>query len=87
MIGNDTESSDLLSVVQKEAHVIEERELYRQMARVSVQYVKLKEIFDQFSHLAESRLRDEKCPVKGVSFSPELEKNSFDFSINHSTSS
>ena len=81
LIGNNTENNDLLSAVQKEARVIQLKDLYLRMTRVSDRYTKLKAIFDKFGQLATSHLTSEECPVKGITFSPKLDKNYFDVSF------
>ena len=61
--------------------MIQLNNLYSRMTRISKRYIQLKKIFDNFCNLAEAQLTDDKCPVKGVIFSPNLERNSFDVSF------
>lgn len=55
--------------------------LYSRMTRISEKYAQLKTIFDNFCHLATAQLTDDRCTVKGITFSPNLEQNSFDVSF------
>ena len=48
------------------------------MSRISQRYDKLKTIFSTFAELATSHLVDDKCPVKGITFLPQLDNNYFD---------
>jgi len=59
--------------------------LYMRMTKISERYTKLKTIFDNFCNLATAQLTDEKCTVKGITFSPKLERNYFDVSFTGKT--
>ena len=61
--------------------MIQLKNLYSRMTLISKRYVQLKTIFDNFCHLATTQLTDDRCPVKGIIFSPDLERNSFDVSF------
>lgn len=61
--------------------MVQLKNLYSHMTRISERYVQLKTIFDNFCHLATAQLTDDKCTVKGITFSPNLERNSLDVSF------
>ncbi len=58
--------------------MIQLKNLYSRMTRISERYTQLKTIFDNFCHLATTQLTDDKCTVKGITFLPNLEQNNFD---------
>lgn len=58
--------------------MIQPRDLYFRLTKISDRYEKLKEIFDQFAQLATSQLSEEKNPFKGITFLQKLNKNYFD---------
>jgi hypothetical protein len=72
---------DLPSSLQNEVHMMQPEDLYLRMTRISERYAKLKVIFDNFCQLATAQLTNEKCTVKGIAFSPRLERNCFDVSF------
>lgn len=57
---------------------MQQSDLYLRMTRISERYQILKEIFDHFAQLATSQLTNDKYPVKGITFSPRLNRNYFD---------
>jgi hypothetical protein len=65
----------------KEVNVIQLKDLYSRMTRISERYLQLKTIFDNFCHLAAAQLTDDRYTVKGITFSANLERNSFDVSF------
>jgi hypothetical protein len=58
--------------------MIELKNIYRKMERVSAKYDSLKSIFCDFNKNATMILTRPDCPVKGITISPELDKNYFD---------
>ena len=61
--------------------MIQHKDLYLRMSKISERYAKLKIIFDNFCQLATDELTKVNCTVKGVAFFPKLERNYFDVSF------
>ncbi len=61
--------------------MIQSKELFWRMTKISERYLELKTIFDNFYQLSADRLTDEKSPFKSIIFLPQLEKNFFDVSF------
>jgi hypothetical protein len=61
--------------------MIQHKDLYLRMSKISERYAKLKIIFDNFCQLATDQLTQVNCTVKGVAFFPRLERNYFDVSF------
>jgi hypothetical protein len=60
---------------------VTQQDLFLRMTKISERYAVLKEIFDRFAQFATSQLTKDNYPVKGISFSPRLNKNYFDVSF------
>jgi hypothetical protein len=61
--------------------MIQYKDLYLRMTKISERYAKLKVIFDNFCKLATAKLTNKDCTGKCIAFFPRLEKNCFDVSF------